>query len=64
MSQQPFDTFPDMQRVEHGVQRIGDGTVVDLLRVRVMHGMMLWCLQDAQVLQQRDAAAVFTPRAV
>lgn len=50
--QQPFESVPKMQRVEQGIQQIGDSAVVAVLRISVVPRVMLAGLQNFDVLQQ------------
>lgn len=53
-----------MQRVQHWVQRVGDGAVMDVLGIGVMDGVMAGGLQEADVLEEADEPAVFATGAV
>ena len=62
--EQPFEGVPEMRAVEQGIHEVGDGAVVDVLRVRVMDGVVVRSLEDADILQERDEASVLVARAV
>src|ERR1700720_3219984 len=61
---EPFERIPKTNRVQHGIQKVGDGAIVAVLWVCVMPRMMFRGLQEPDVLQKRDDASVFLARAM
>src|ERR1700744_4541088 len=62
--QEPFQTIPKMNAIQHRVHDICDGAVMAVFGISMMQRMMLRRLQYPDVLEKRDDPPILLARAV